>query len=63
MIPPGASVTVDISPSLKQARTSQEQMTNAFSGRLSSEYEQEGYDLLGSSCVDPVVSVDAGRPS
>lgn len=62
MIPTDVSVTVDFSPSLKQARTSQEQMT-ALSGRLSSEYEREGYDLLGSSCVDPVVSVDSGRPS
>ena len=63
MTTPDVSLTVDIQPSLKQVQTSQEQMTNAFTGRLSFEYELEGYNLLGSSCVDLVVSVDFRRPS
>lgn len=63
MITPDVSLTVDIQPSLKQVQTSQEQMTNAVTGRLSFEYKPEDYDLLGSGCVDLVVSVDFRSPS
>lgn len=50
MITPDVSLTADIQH-LKQVQTSQEQMTNAFTRRLSFKYELEGYDLVGSSCV------------
>lgn len=60
MITPDMSLIVDIQPSLKWVQSSQEQMTNPFTGRLSFKYELEGYDLLGSSCIDLAVSVNLG---